>query len=432
MKFSYRVEGMTCPHCEAKVENCAKAFPGVTCAKASFRNSRLTIESELPIAEADLKNAIEEAGYSLVLTPPKHQRDYSVFYILAIVFGLFIIANRLDLFAFFRAFPVVSEAGTTYPLLFLIGLFTSVHCVSMCGGIYLGVNSIGETVNPIRRAFFYHSGRIISYTLVGGFLGAIGNAVSISLKVRGTIGLLAGLWMLIMGVNLFGNFGILRKFQVHLSAGVARKIHKATKHSPFFLGIANGFMPCGPLQAMQIYAIASGSFFAGAFSMFCFALGTSPLLFAFGAAAGFLRKNLQNIVLKISACLLLFLGFFMVQNDLALAGIDLPDIALPGSASNSAHFVEATFDGHQQVITTTLGTGKYTDIKLKNNVPVRWNIVAHPDSLNGCNNEIVLPAFDKKIMLKPGDNIIEFTPKDAGDFIYTCWMGMIKNHIRVE
>ncbi len=427
MKFKYRVEGMTCPNCEAKVEKAAKAMVGVSCAKASFRNSRLTIESELPIAEADLKNAIEEAGYSLVLTPPKHQRDYSVFYILAIVFGLFVIANRLNLFAFFRAFPVVSEAGTTYPLLFLIGLFTSVHCVSMCGGIYLGVNSIGETVNPIRRAFFYHSGRIISYTLVGGFLGAIGNAVSISLKVRGTIGLLAGLWMLIMGVNLFGNFGILRKFQVHLPAGVARKIHKATKHSPFFLGIANGFMPCGPLQAMQIYAITSGSFFAGAFSMFCFALGTSPLLFAFGAAAGFLRKNLQNIVLKISACLLLFLGFFMVQNNLALAGI-----TLPGPTTNSASFVTASFDGQKQIITTTLGTGNFTDIKLKNNIPVRWNIVAHPDSLNGCNNEIVLPAFDKKISLKPGDNILEFTPREKGSFVYTCWMGMLKNTILVE
>ncbi len=33
--------------------------------------------------------------------------------------------------------------------------------------------------------------------------------------------------------------------------------------------------------------------------------------------------------------------------------------------------------------------------------------------------------------LKVGDNIIEFIPYEKGEFMYTCWMGMIKSKITV-
>jgi len=60
-------------------------------------------------------------------------------------------------------------------------------------------------------------------------------------------------------------------------------------------GLLNGFMPCGPLQAMQLYALGTGSFIAGATSMFMFSLGTVPLMFGLGAissiAGGKLRKR---------------------------------------------------------------------------------------------------------------------------------------------
>ena len=63
------------------------------------------------------------------------------------------------------------------------------------------------------------------------------------------------------------------------------------KHGPFYIGLLNGLMPCGPLQAMQIYALGTGSFVMGAASMFFFSVGTVPLMFGFGVLSSILSKK---------------------------------------------------------------------------------------------------------------------------------------------
>ena len=52
-------------------------------------------------------------------------------------------------------------------------------------------------------------------------------------------------------------------------------------------------------------------------------------------------------------------------------------------------------------------------------------------SANRCNNEIVSRDFGFNVPLTAGDNVIEFTPTEEGDYVYTCWMNMITNHIKV-
>ena len=60
-----------------------------------------------------------------------------------------------------------------------------------------------------------------------------------------------------------------------------------------------------------------------------------------------------------------------------------------------------------------------------------WTIIADEKSLNGCNNEIVIPAFDLQIKLEAGKNTIRFTPESTGSYPYSCWMGMLRNTITV-
>lgn len=57
-------------------------------------------------------------------------------------------------------------------------------------------------------------------------------------------------------------------------------------------------MPCGPLQSMQIVALASGNIFTGAFSMFCFSLGTVPLMLGFGSVVSALGKHFTRPGIK--------------------------------------------------------------------------------------------------------------------------------------
>ena len=51
--------------------------------------------------------------------------------------------------------------------------------------------------------------------------------------------------------------------------------------------------------------------------------------------------------------------------------------------------------------------------------------------VSGCNNEIIIPEYDISAKIKEGENIIEFTPKKAGQFGYSCWMSMIRSSITV-
>ena len=58
-------------------------------------------------------------------------------------------------------------------------------------------------------------------------------------------------------------------------------------------------------------------------------------------------------------------------------------------------------------------------------------IVVPEGKLNGCNGEIVVPAFGLSIKLHEGENKVFFTPENAEPVPYSCWMGMIKSSINV-
>lgn len=71
-------------------------------------------------------------------------------------------------------------------------------------------------------------------------------------------------------------------------------------------------MPCGPLQSMQVVALASGNPMTGALSMFCFSLGTVPLMLGFGSAVSILGKRFTRQVLKVGAILVVVMGLSMM------------------------------------------------------------------------------------------------------------------------
>jgi copper ion binding protein len=62
---SYTVTGMTCEHCVRSVTEEVGAVPGVTAVDVDLATGGLTVTSEAPVADADVRAAVEEAGYSL-------------------------------------------------------------------------------------------------------------------------------------------------------------------------------------------------------------------------------------------------------------------------------------------------------------------------------------------------------------------------------
>ncbi len=202
--------------------------------------------------------------------------------------------------------------------------------------------------------------------------------------------------------------------------------------APYVVGLINGFMPCGPLQAMQLYALGTGSLVAGALSMFLFSLGTVPLMFAFGAFSSLVSSNFTKQMLKISAALVIILGVVMGNRGLLLAGVDVKASALSvAGISQKQDVAQAVVDGDVQTVTTRLESGRYFPISVYSGIPVKWTIVADEGTLNGCNGEVTIPEYGVKQKLQLGDNIIEFTPQKTGQIVYTCWMGMISSTITV-
>jgi len=65
---TYTVTGMTCGHCVSAVTEEVTAVPGVTGVDVDLASGRLTVTSDAPVDDDDVRAAVDEAGYELTGT----------------------------------------------------------------------------------------------------------------------------------------------------------------------------------------------------------------------------------------------------------------------------------------------------------------------------------------------------------------------------
>ncbi len=444
------INNMTCVNCENTIEHALTGIAGIQSVKASYSLGTVTVTYDSNKIELDkIEKIIEEHDYQVQRQKDaqseknaerkatKAEELSNLVGIGIIIFSLYLLLKRFDILNIFYSFPIAKE-GMGYGMLFIIGLLTSIHCVAMCGGISLsqciqrdsGTSARLNKFTAIRPSLLYNLGRVISYTVIGGIIGALGSVVSFSGTMKGIVQILAGLFMVIMGLNMLNIFPWLRKFNPRMPKIFAKKIYAQRRsNSPFYIGLLNGLMPCGPLQAMQLYALSTGSPVKGAISMFLFSVGTVPLMFAFGALSSFLNKKFTGKMMTASAVLVMVLGVFMFSSGASLSGLNLPSLPFATTQAQSTNTAEIK-DG-VQYITTSLSSGQYEPIIVQKGIPVKWTIRAEAGNINGCNNSIVIPKFNVQKDLSAGDNVIEFTPEKSGEVPFSCWMGMIRSKITI-
>ncbi len=433
IKKKLSVSGMSCAHCELTIEDTLSDIKGVISVKASFGKGEVVVVYDEEVVKLEaIKSAINRLDYKVVDNPsePKPAVNSQALSILIMLFGGYIILKHFGLLNFTNFFPQIQNS-MGYGMLFIIGLLTSLHCVAMCGGINLAqsVKSVKSGHSVLLPNLFYNLGRVVSYTAIGGIVGGIGSVISFGGGLRGAVAVFAGVFMVIMGLNMLDIFPWLRRFNLKMPKFIGKRMSrgKYKAHSSFYIGLLNGLMPCGPLQSMQLYALSTGSFFAGALSMFLFSLGTVPLMYILGTLSSRLNKKFTDKMMSVCAMLIVVLGIGMLNNGLALSGISVPRIQA-GSESGANI---AQINGDYQEVTTSLEYGTYPAITVKAGTSVKWTITAGQGMINGCNNEIIIPEYNLNIKLKEGDNVIEFTPDKTGSFGYSCWMGMIRSSITV-
>lgn len=187
----------------------------------------------------------------------------------------------------------------TYLSAFALGLAGSGHCLGMCGGIAAALNLGGPRSIPVTLS--YHSGRILSYTMLGGLLGLIAGSINL---VAWTIALryLAGFLLIGMGLyvaNWWTGMQVLEKAGARLWQPVQRFSSRFLPiRNPLqglALGLCWGLMPCGLIYSSLAWSATAQSAAASATLMFCFGLGTLPAMLATSLGAdklqGFLRKK---------------------------------------------------------------------------------------------------------------------------------------------
>lgn len=492
---------MTCISCQNKLEKKLRSTAGVESAKVSYSNgtAEVTFNTDI-ISFKDICAVIEKLDYHVLSESEKPLPNTSrVIGILVIIVALYVLLQQFGILNLLVP-SRLAGAGTGYGMLFIIGLITSVHCIAMCGGINLsqclphseGADSqIAGQGNRSRLstfvpAFLYNLGRVISYTVVGLVLGAAGmllggggSGTGLPTLAQGILKLIAGVFMVIMGINMLGIFPGFRKLQPRMPKFLTHKVNteKSRSKSPLIVGLLNGLMPCGPLQSMQIVALASGNPFAGALSMLLFSLGTVPLMLGLGSIVSALGQRFTKKVMSVGAVLVVVLGFAMLSQGGSLSGLLPPNLLLPiilafcavgivssipfrgvssrvlptAAASVVAIIAVISFgsgvfssdanaqsggnvnivDG-KQLVTSVLSSGRYPNITVQEGIPVKWVINAPQGSINGCNDKINIQAFGiSNYEFKNGENVIEFTPTKTGKFDYSCWMGMIHGTITV-
>ncbi|MEI7867651.1 MAG: sulfite exporter TauE/SafE family protein [Candidatus Methylumidiphilus sp.] len=355
--------------------------------------------------------------------------------LLAFLFGIAGIALIVYLDARLRSNTSLPELSLDMSsgLLFVVGFLTGFHCVGMCGALVLGYATKSASTGKLRYSghLLYGLGKTISYTAIGAGFGLMGSIIAFTPQVRGIVGMVAGVFLLLFGLSLLNVWPSLRNFRIKTPPALLRFIGAQSRKygHPFVIGLLNGLMViCGPLQAMYVMAAGTGSALEGGKLMLVFGLGTLPVMLGFGMLTSMASASLAPKIIRFSGAIVVILGAIMLNRGLVLSGAkyDLTtglawvsmqlrdqtgiDMSIPGLGYQS---IEMTFNGEG-------ATQK--QIVLQKGVPVKWKI--HNDEGQSCVTGVVAPKLGLDIPLKKGEQIIEFTPQQEGIIPWACNMGM--------
>jgi uncharacterized protein len=198
---------------------------------------------------------------------------------------------------------------------FFLGLFSSAHCVGMCGGI-MGALSMAVPAKDVRRRWLilvgYNIGRITSYALMGFLAGTF--AQQLSWGASTMLRWLAGLLLIAMGLylaNWWRGLTYLETGGRYLWAYL-QPLGKAlmpvdSVSKGLLLGGIWGWLPCGLVYSALGYAMAQGNAAGGAAIMLAFGLGTLPSVLATGIAAQQVAHILQRRHLRLMFALAIIL-----------------------------------------------------------------------------------------------------------------------------
>lgn len=410
MKYKLTVKGMSCTHCEQRVKELITDLK-LEELTISYKTGLLSYKYKTEQTK-QIQNRLKESEYSVGLYKEQKWKTYGIYALFIIMFLSVsrIVYNQFDVITFEDTVPMVS--------VLLFGLVTSLHCVGMCGGIALSQTDFITPKKNLMNTLQYNLGRIFTYSMIGALLGLLGKTLSISDDIKSLMFFVIGAVMLLLGLN---NLGII-KFRIKQLGFQPPKSLKG--RGPLVVGLMNGFMPCGPLQTMQLLAITTASALNGFLVMLLFGIGTMPLLYLFSNLGLLIKKSHQKHITRISAIVVILMSIMIFQQGFSSLGVST---VVAKTDEQSFAIIE---DGYQ--IVNLYVDPYYTteDVKVKKDLPVK--LLIHVEKVSGCTANIMVPKYDVNTDLSIGETYeLIFTPTVPENLKITCWMSMVNTYLNV-
>lgn len=435
-----KVGGMHCVNCPGLVEDRLRTLPGVLSVKVSYPSGRAIIERAGPLDFTALQDRLRGDGYTLAAVDEEQSvargertfanyREIGAAFVVLIAVALLL--QRYQLLP--RGLSITSEM--TYGLVFVIGLVASVSsCLAVTGGLLVALAAKYNEASPylsdrvrLTPHIWFNAGRLVSYTLFGGAIGALGLALTLSPAVSGALTLLASILMIALGLNMLGLFPPLQHLLPRLPQAVSARLHDAasreTRIAALLLGGATFFLPCGFTQTLQLYVLSKASITTGALTMLVFALGTLPALLSLSAISGLAKGAFQRHFLRFAGAGVILLGLMNIQYGLVLTGSGMN--AGAGTPTVLAAEKAAPAGQPQRLSMKVVGFDYQPhQFTVKQGVPVFW--VIDGSEAEGCGRMLMAPKLGiRKLLAENSTTLITFTPDRPGEYAFNCGMGMM-------
>ncbi|MDX9779057.1 MAG: sulfite exporter TauE/SafE family protein [Patescibacteria group bacterium] len=434
-----KVSGLHCKACELLSEEKLSALPGVKKVRVSHSRGQAEIEyqGEIPDKQS-IQKELQLLGYDLeenTKTEDKNKKIKELVYALLITLTIAII---LWFSGWLNLADQLNPETMSWGAVLLIGLIAGVStCMALVGGIVMALatdyarrHPQANRVQKFLPHIFFNLGRVIGFFILGGLLGSLGSIFKISITFNAWLTIIIAFIIIFLGLQILDIFPKIQRFSITLPKSLSRFVPTHTKNrkyrplAAFSAGALSFFLPCGFTQSMQIYALASGSFFSGAIIMAIFALGTAPGFLSLGALVSVFKGRNNGTFFKSAGLIIILFGLFNFNNAYKI-------LRLQAASDNSISTQEINQTKDMQIIRMEQASRGYIPnrLQVEVNKPVRWIITStNPYS---CASSLVVPSLKINQQLKEGENIIEFTPLKIGEIRFSCSMGMYSGVIEV-
>ncbi len=333
-------------------------------------------------------------------------------------------------------------------VIFFTGLtIGGLSCLAVQGGLLASIVSLQEkereSTSKLHAVFstaVFLLAKLVAHAVLGFVLGAFGGALNISDQAQIVMQLVAGIYMILVALNLLEIHPIFRYVIIQPPKYFSRLIKNQSRSkdvfAPALLGALTVFIPCGTTLAMEALAISSANPWQGAAIMIAFTLGTAPLFFGVGFITSLLGAAMQSKFLKVAALAVLYLGLTSIKGSMVALGLPLSYQAVQGISQTPANETheEKLYDEEpvQQTIEIKVTANGYSPnrIQVRKGVPVTLKLVG-VDAYS-CAAAFRIPSLGIKKNLQANETQrVTFTPEKTGKIPFSCSMGMYDGVIEV-